>query len=130
MSVIVDSSGWLEYFADAPNAEKYASAIEQPDDLLVPTIVLYEVFKRLLQERGESEALQGVAAMHQARILDVTSEIALAGASLSVELSLPMADALILACARQTQSRLLTQDGDFKEIEGVDYFPKATSAEG
>lgn len=126
MTVLVDSSGWLEYFADGPNAERFASAIEKPDELLVPAIVLYEVFKRILQQKGEGEALQAVAAMHQGRIVEITAELALAGARLSAELSLPMADALILASARHAECKLLTQDGDFEGIEGVDYFPKVT----
>jgi toxin FitB len=124
MTVIVDSSGWLEYFADGPNAGKYAAAIEQPEDLLVPVIVLYEVFKRILQQRGEGPALEAAAAMHQGRVVELGAELALAGARLSAELSLPMADALILATARQADGRLLTQDGDFESIVGVDYFPK------
>jgi toxin FitB len=126
VTVLVDSSGWLEYFADGPNADRYAAALETPDDLLVPTIVLYEVFKRIAQQRGEGEALRAVAAMHQGRIVDITAELALAGARLSAELSLPMAEALILASARRAECRLLTQDGDFEGLEGVDYFPKSS----
>jgi predicted nucleic acid-binding protein len=122
--VVVDSSGWLEYFADGPNADHFAPAIEHPQDLLVPTIVLYEVFKRVLQQRGEDDALQAVAVMHQARIVDITSDIALSAAQLSIALSVPMADALILAAARQADARLLTQDSDFAAIDGVDYVAK------
>ncbi len=123
---IVDSSGWLEYLADGPNADRFAVAIEDTEQLVVPTISIYEVFKRVLQQRGEGDALRAVAVMHQATVVDLTAELALTGAKLSVELGIPMADALILATARERGARLLTQDRDFEDVQDVDYFPKQT----
>lgn len=121
---VVDSSGWLEYFADGPNADFFASAVEKVAELVVPSISIYEVFKRVLQQRDESDALQAVAVMQQGRVVDLDTAIALNAAKLSVELKLPMADSVMLATARAHKATLWTQDADFKDIEGVRYVEK------
>lgn len=121
---LVDSSGWLAYFADEVNAGFFAAAIEDAEHLIVPTISLYEVFKRVLQQRGEGSALQAVALMEQGQVIDLNASIALHGAKLSHELKLPMADALILATARSHQATLWTQDIDFSTIGDVRYIAK------
>lgn len=121
---IVDSSGWLEYFADGPNAEFFAPAIEKPDELLVPSLSLYEVFKRVLQQRDEGDALRSVAFMQQGSVVDLDSRTALSAAKVSVDLGLPMADSVMLATARQHDATFWTQDADFKGIEGVRYIEK------
>jgi len=120
----VDSSGWLEYFADGPNADFFAPAIEDVSSLIVPTISLYEVFKRVLQQRGEGEALQAIAVMMEGRVVELTAEIALEAARLSVERRLPMADSVMLATARAYDAVLWTQDADFEGMEGVRYVAK------
>ena len=122
---VVDSSGWLEYFADGPNADFFAPAIEQARDLIVPTLSLYEVFKRVLQQKGESQALQAIAVMHQGVVVDLDASLALNAAQMSVELGLPMADSIMLATARAYGATLWTQDADFASIEGVRYIRKA-----
>ena len=121
---VVDSSAWLEYLADGPNAGRFASPIEKPDELVVPSICLLEVFKRVLQQRDEQSALQAVAVMYQGSIQDLTGEIAIAAAQLGSELKLPLADSVVLATARKHSATLWTQDSDFEEVEGVKYFPK------
>jgi len=118
---VVDSSGWLEYFAGGPNADFFAPAVEAVDALVVPTVSLYEVFKRVLQQRGEGDALQAVALMQQGSVVELTAPIALDAARTSAELGLPMADSVILATARVHQATLWTQDSDFEGIEGVRY---------
>ncbi len=118
---VVDSSGWLEYFADGPNARFFAPAIQRPAELLVPTISLYEVFKRVLQQRDETDALHAAAVMQQGRVVDLDSAIALAAAKFSSETRLPMADSVMLATARAFEATLWTQDADFEAIEGVKY---------
>jgi predicted nucleic acid-binding protein len=118
---VVDSSGWLEYFAEGPNAAFFAPAIEKPSELLVPTISLYEVFKRVLQQRDEGQALRAAAVMQQATVVELTAEIALSAAKLSNDMSLPMADSVMLASARAHDAPLWTQDTDFEGIEGVRY---------
>jgi predicted nucleic acid-binding protein len=118
---VVDSSGWLAYFADSPHADFFSHAIENTDDLIVPVISLYEVFKRILQQRNENAALQAIALMQQGRVIELDAALALSAARLSHTLKLPMADSLILATARWHQAVLWTQDSDFKDIEGVRY---------
>jgi predicted nucleic acid-binding protein len=121
---VVDSSGWLEYFADAPNADFFSSAIEDSTSLIVPSLSLFEVFKRVLQQRGEGEALQSVAYMQQGKVVDLDSNLAIEAARLSHELSLPMADSIILATTQAFNATLWTQDADFKDIEGVRFVAK------
>jgi toxin FitB len=118
---VVDSSGWLEYLADGRNAGFFAPAIEDLPRLVVPTLSLFEVFKRLLQQRGEAPALQAVALMHQGRIVDLDAALALAAARLSSQERLPLADSIILATARSCGATLWTQDADFEGREGVRY---------
>jgi predicted nucleic acid-binding protein len=118
---VVDSSAWLEYFADGPNASFFAEPIEDIDALVVPTLILFDVFKRVLQLRDENAALQAVAVMQQGDIVDLGAPIALNAARLSVDLKLPMADSVILATARQYSAKLWTQDADFKGMRGVQY---------
>lgn len=121
---VVDSSGWLEYFAEGPNAGFFAPVIEKTQELIVPSVSLYEVFKRVLQQRGVNDAMQAVALMQQGRVVDLDGVIALAAAGLSVELSLPMADSMMLATARAHQATLWTQDADFVSVEGVKFISK------
>ncbi len=121
---LVDSSAWLEYFADGPNATFFAAAIEKPSELVVSTVNIYEVFRRVLQQRDESAALRAVAAMEQGTLIDVGEQIALHAAKLAIEHRLPMADAMILATARSCEAILWTQDADFEGIEGVRYRAK------
>jgi toxin FitB len=121
---VVDSSGWLEYFADGPNASFFTKAIEATAGLVVPTVSLYEVFKRVLQQRGEGAALQAVAVMQQGRVAELSGTLALAAARLSLDLRLPMADAVMLATARACDATLWTQDADFAAVPGVRYVAK------
>jgi toxin FitB len=114
---VVDSSGWLEYFADGPNADFFAPAIENAAELVVPSLSMYEVFKRVLQQRGEDDALQAVGVMAQGLVVDLNVEMAINAAKISVELRLPMADSIILATARAYSATLWTQDADFQNIE-------------
>lgn len=121
---VVDSSGWLEYFADGPNAAFFAPPIEKPADLVVPTISLYEVFKRVLQQRDHGAALQVVAVMRQGRVVELTEALAVAAARLSVKHGLPMADSIMLATATASEATLWTQDADFEAVPGVRYVAK------
>lgn len=125
MANVVDSSGWIEYFADGPNAGFFASAVEDTEGLVVPSITLYEVFKRLLAEpEGEEIALEAVAAMQQGLVVRLDAELALAAAKISSDTKLPMADSVILATARGHDATLWTQDSDFEGVEGVRYVEK------
>ena len=121
---IVDSSGWLEYFAQGANAGLFAPAIQETDALIVPTICIYEVFKRMLIQRGEEDALQASGVMSLGVISDLTQEIAINAAQISSELKIAMADSMVLATARKYNAVLWTQDIDFKGFNGVKYIPK------
>ncbi len=121
---VVDSSGWLEYFADGPNVDFFATGIENVPELVVPSISIYEVFKRVLQQRGEGDALQAVAVMQQGSVVDLNAPLALRAARISVDYRLPMADSVILATARMRDATLWTQDSDFEGIEGLRYVQK------
>ncbi len=118
---VVDSSAWLEYFAEGANASFFAGPIEDIEALVVPTMSLFEVFKRVLQQRGESAALQAIAAMQQGTVAELGAELAVRAAALSVDMKLPLADSIILATARKYGAELWTQDADFEGIEGVRY---------
>lgn len=121
---LVDSSGWLEYFADGKNADYFASPIEDTENLIVSTINLYEVFKKILLQRSENLAIQAVAIMQQANVINVSTNIALTAAKISIDLKLPMADSIILATAQAYQATLWTQDADFKGFPDVNYISK------
>ena len=121
---VVDSSGWLEYFAGARNASFFAPAVERTADLLIPSLSLYEVFKRVASQRGENDALQAVALMQQGTVVDLDASLAVDAARLSVAEKLPMADSIMLATARRHGATLWTQDFDFKGIAGVRYISK------
>ena len=121
---VVDSSGWLEYFADESNADFFAPAIEAVSELVVPSLSLYEVFKRILQQKTEDEALRAVAVMMKGSVVNLTSSVALSAALLSVKHNLPMADSIMLATAQVFEATLWTQDADFRQIPGVRYIRK------
>ncbi|MFN3333156.1 MAG: type II toxin-antitoxin system VapC family toxin [Caldilinea sp.] len=120
---VVDSSGWLEYFADGPNADIFAPIIEDIETLVTPTVSIYEVFKRVLQQRNEHEALQAVAVMLRTTVVELDTQLALAAARISAQLQIPMADSFILATARTHSATLWTQDAHFASIQGVRYIP-------
>jgi predicted nucleic acid-binding protein len=124
---IVDSSAWLEYFSDGPNADRFAVPLGNTSELLVPTIILYEVFKVVCRQRGEDSALQVVALMQQGRVIELSSSIALLAAKLSLDAKFPMADSIILATAQTNDATLWTQDNDFEGVPGVKYFPKIST---
>ena len=125
---VVDSSGWLAYFANEAEAPFFAPAIEDIPRLLVPSITLFEVFKRVLQQRSEGDALQAIAAMQQGEVIHLTPSIALAAARLGIERKLPLADSIVLTTALLHDAVLWTQDGDFEGMPGVRYRPKKTHA--
>lgn len=118
---VVDSSGWLEYFADGPNANFFAPAIENVAALLVPSITILEVCKMVLQQRGEGPALQAAALMQQGGVVDLDATIALTAARLGVEAQLPLADSAVLATARHYDATVWTQDADFEGLPAVKY---------
>jgi toxin FitB len=116
----VDSSGWLEYFADTKRAKLFAAAIEDPEHLIVPVVTVYEVFKKFFRERGEGDALEAVSIMRSGQVVDLDVSLALEAG----RFALPLADSLIYAATQRHGATLWTQDEDFDGLPGVRYFPK------
>jgi predicted nucleic acid-binding protein len=121
---VIDSSGWLEYFIGDKNANFFAPVIEDTANVIVPTISIFEVFKRTLIDKNRDDALEAVAMMYDGKIVDLDREIALIAAELSFELKLPMADSIILATARANDAILWTQDMHFNGLARVKYIKK------
>jgi predicted nucleic acid-binding protein len=121
---LVDSSAWLEYFADGANASFFAPAVEDTRKLVVPTIVILEVYKRILQQRNTRSALEAVAVLQQGRVVDLTATLAIAAARISQSEKLPLADSVILATARAENATVWTQDADFEKRENVKFRAK------
>jgi len=121
---VVDSSGWLEYFADGSNADFFAPAITDEPNLVVPTICMFEVFKRLSVQLGKEQALQAMGMLYRGQLAALSDEISLQSALLSLEHKLPLADSIILATARAHKATLWTQDEHFKNLPGVEYIEK------
>ena len=121
---VIDSSGWLEYFAKGPNTTFFKPVIHNTEALLVPTICLYEVYKRIAAQRDEEEALSAIAWMATGEVVDLNQEIAIQAADFSREHKLAMADSIIYATARAFQATLWTQDAHFSGLEGVEFIEK------
>jgi len=121
---LIDSSAWLEYFTDGNNAEFFAPVIENIDEVIISVINLYEVYKKVLLEKDENEAIQAIALMQQAKVIDITNSISILAAKLSIKFKMPMADSIIYATARMYDAIVWTQDSHFKDLEYVKYFKK------
>ena len=121
---LVDSSGWIEYFTDGPNASCFAPAIEQPKDLVVPSLSVLEVYRWMLRVHGEGPAVQAIALMRQGREIPLDTALALQASQLGLQWKLPLADSVMLATALAHQATLLTQDADFEGIPAVTFIPK------
>ncbi len=122
--IVIDSSGWLEFFADGPYADEFAARLRQPDNVITSTVAIYEVYKWIKRERSEEEAVQAVATMKKTRIADLTEELALTAADLSLAYGLAMADSMMLAVANANHAELVTTDSGFQKIPGVTLFSK------
>ena len=124
--VIVDSSGWIEYFIDGPLAAVYAKHLKDLTRVITPTIVVYEVYKKIKRERSEEDALSAISVMNRTVVVPLTESIALLAADLSLKHSLPMADAMVFATAVEKQCTLISSDGHFEKLEGVTLIDKKT----
>ncbi len=122
--ILVDSSGWIEFFTGGANAGKYGAYLEKASRLVTPTIVLFEVYKLVKRERTEEEALLAVAQIQKTRVVPLSESLALAAADISLELRLAMADSIVYATARAEGAELVTSDKDLGELPGVTYIRK------
>lgn len=124
---VLDSSGWVEYFTNEENARFFLPPIQRLEDLIVPSLCFYEVFKKLLLDLGEESALQAIGVMSHGREIELDRKTAIEAAQVSIEYKLSMADSIILATARAFNATLWTQDEHFRDIEGVKYIEKKRS---
>jgi len=121
---LVDSCGWLEYFADTIYADNFERAIENSNNLIVPTICITEVFKKILKEKNEDSAIKAIAKMQQGLVVDLDSNIATAAAKYGHEYNLPLADSIVYATGKKYNALIYTEDSDFINLPGVKYFSK------
>jgi len=121
---LVDSSGWLEYLTDGPLADDYAEHLANLDEILTPTVVLFEVYKWVKRERSEEEALLVAAQVGKTRVVPLTTTIALTAADISLEYGLAMADSIVYTTAAANEAELVTSDRDFASLPGVIYLEK------
>jgi predicted nucleic acid-binding protein len=121
---VVDSSGWLEYFGEGKNANFFAPPIQDIENLIVPTVCIYEVFKRLISLRDKEEALRAVSVMSLGKLIELDRQLAMNAAKISLDLKLALADSIIFATARANDAILWTQDEHFKGHDGVKYIEK------
>lgn len=122
--ILVDSSGWIEFFTGGGKAGKYGSYLEETTQVVTPTVVLYEVYKIVKRERTEEEALLAVAQIQKTHLVPLSESLALAAADVSLEFRLAMADSIVYATARAENADLVTSDKDLRGLPGVTYLPK------
>jgi predicted nucleic acid-binding protein len=117
--ILIDSSGWIEFFSEGPRVLKYSSYLKDLSNIVTPTIVVYEVYKKIKKDRTEEEALLAVSLMKKTSLIPLEESIALLAADLSLKYTLPMADAMVYATALEKNAELITSDAHFKDLEKV-----------
>lgn len=122
--ILVDSCGWLEYFAGSALANAYYPYLKKPKEIITPTIILYEIYKKIKKEFGEDDALLAASQTGETVIVPLTDSIALSAADYSLELKIPMADAIIYATAVAKKAKIVTSDAHFKNLENVIFIDK------
>lgn len=122
--IIVDSCGWLEWFTDGALADNYKQYLADSDNILVPAIVFYEVYKVLKREAGEEKALLAAGYMRSSRLIPFDDTLALAAADIALQKKLAMADAIIVAVSKAHNCRIVSSDADLKNLDNVDYIQK------
>jgi toxin FitB len=124
--ILVDSCGWIEYFGEGPLADHYAGIIEKTDkdEIVTPTIVLYEVYKKIKCTRGEEKALEAYAQLSLTRVIDLTSSLSIKAADLIIKNEIAMADAIVLATANACGAQIITSDKHFMKIDNAKFINK------
>ena len=121
MKIVMDSSGWIEFFTGGPLANRYAAYFAPRYDRITPTIVIYEVYKIIKREKGEETALLFSGQLSASHIIQLTESIAYLAADLSLRHGLAMADAIVYATAKDQDAQVVTGDADLKDLPGVIY---------
>ena len=119
-SVLIDSSGWIEYFTEGAHTDRFFHHLKDPRRIVTPVIVLYEVYKKMKRERSEQEALEAVAQMLKTQVVPLSEDLALSAADVSLEYGLPMADAIVYATALEYGCKVLTLDSDFSKLPNAE----------
>ena len=124
--ILIDSCGWIEYFGEGPFADQYAAFIEETEKnkIIMPTIVIYEVYKKIKSTRGEEKALDVYAQMSLTKVVELTSALSLKAADISIKEEVAMADAIVIATAKDYQAQIITSDKHFKKVNGVKLIDK------
>lgn len=124
--ILIDSYGWIKYFAEGPLADNFAAFIEKADEkqTVTPSIIIYEVYKKIKSAKGEEKALEAIAQMSRTKIVDLTSSLCLKAADVRINLNLGMADAIIVATANEFEAQIITSDQHLKNIKGVKFVNK------
>lgn len=119
--ILIDSYGWIEYFAEGPLADEYAPFIEKvtAENAVTPTIVIYEVYRKIKGLKGEEKALEAYAQISRTKIVELTPHLSLEAADISLKLGLGMADSIIVATAKAYNAQIITSDKHLKGIENV-----------
>lgn len=121
MKTVVDSSGWIEFFAGGPLADRYAAYFKDPSQVVTPTVVVYEVYKKIKRERGEAAAMVAASQLNATQVIPLTEPVARLAADLSLRHGLAMADAMVYASSRDQDAQLITSDADLKDLPGVTF---------
>jgi predicted nucleic acid-binding protein len=124
---VVDSSGWIEYLVEGPNATFFEGPLRDAENLLVPSVSILEVYRYVLRERGREDALAVAASMRHGRVLELDESLAIEAAEIGITHGLPLANSIIYASALAHEATLWTQDADFEGLEAVEYRPRPLS---
>lgn len=116
---LIDSSGWIEFFTNGVLISVFSRYMKDPAKIVTPTIVLYEVYKKIKRERTEEEALTAVSIINRTQVVDLSESIALFAADLSIKHSLPMPDAIVYATALEKNCKVVTSDTHFEQLDKV-----------
>lgn len=125
--MVVDTCGWIEWLTDGPLADGFAPYLAQPDRLVVPAVVQFELYRWLCRERDEAFAMDVIGVTEQGKVRALDTPLVLFAADLAARHNLAMADAMIYACARSEGVELVTSDAHFKGLPGVTYLPKSAN---
>lgn len=124
MSSVVDSSGWIEYFSGGSRASAFEGHLERKSDLIIPTLVIYEVYRWIKKHSGEDVALKCISQMNSPKTIPLTDSIAMHAADLSLEHKLALADSIVYATALTYRAKLITMDQDFRGLPNVSVIDK------
>ena len=124
--ILIDSHGWIEYFSEGALAGSYGPYVEEANEenCITPTIVVYEVYRKMKSLLGEQKALEAFSQMSRTRIVELTSAISLKAADISLSLKLGTADAIVLATAQECSAEIVTSDRHLKDLNGVKFINK------